>query len=190
MAKLSNEYELYHHGILGQKWGIRRFQNKDGSYTAEGKERRTQSEERKIKIKKAIKIGAAVAATALVAYGAYKINQKKIPTSDELSRKIANGKKITEYYAKKMEAADRGHKKYDQLSNDYLQDKRMATLSGDREKAKKLEDKFWKASGKAKQFINISKKASDQLYKYGFELDEDEATKKYFSNNPYVVRRK
>lgn len=30
---------LYHHGILGQKWGIRRFQNKDGSYTAEGKQR-------------------------------------------------------------------------------------------------------------------------------------------------------
>lgn len=32
--------ELYHHGILGQKWGIRRFQNKDGSYTTEGKKRR------------------------------------------------------------------------------------------------------------------------------------------------------
>ena len=32
--------ELYHHGILGQKWGIRRFQNSDGSYTAEGKRRR------------------------------------------------------------------------------------------------------------------------------------------------------
>ena len=26
------EVELYHHGIKGQKWGIRRFQNKDGSY--------------------------------------------------------------------------------------------------------------------------------------------------------------
>lgn len=23
---------LAHHGILGQKWGVRRFQNKDGSY--------------------------------------------------------------------------------------------------------------------------------------------------------------
>lgn len=30
---------LYHHGILGQKWGIRRFQNKDGTRTAEGKKR-------------------------------------------------------------------------------------------------------------------------------------------------------
>lgn len=30
---------LQHHGILGQKWGIRRFQNEDGSLTALGRER-------------------------------------------------------------------------------------------------------------------------------------------------------
>lgn len=30
---------LEHHGILGQKWGIRRFQNRDGSLTAAGKKR-------------------------------------------------------------------------------------------------------------------------------------------------------
>lgn len=29
--------ELYHHGILGQKWGVRRYQNKDGTYTSLGK---------------------------------------------------------------------------------------------------------------------------------------------------------
>lgn len=30
--------ELYHHGIKGQKWGIRRYQNPDGSLTPEGKQ--------------------------------------------------------------------------------------------------------------------------------------------------------
>lgn len=31
--------ELYHHGILGQKWGVRRYQNEDRSLTEEGKAR-------------------------------------------------------------------------------------------------------------------------------------------------------
>lgn len=35
---------LQHHGILGQKWGVRRYQNKDGSLTAAGKKRRDRYE--------------------------------------------------------------------------------------------------------------------------------------------------
>lgn len=31
--------ELYHHGIKGQKWGVRRYQFADGSYTPAGKKR-------------------------------------------------------------------------------------------------------------------------------------------------------
>lgn len=31
--------ELYHHGVLGQKWGVRRYQNSDGSLTDEGRKR-------------------------------------------------------------------------------------------------------------------------------------------------------
>jgi len=36
---LNNDYELYHSGIKGMKWGIRRYQNEDGSLTEEGKKR-------------------------------------------------------------------------------------------------------------------------------------------------------
>jgi hypothetical protein len=36
--------ELYHHGIKGQKWGVRRFQNKDGSLTPAGEKRYDDSD--------------------------------------------------------------------------------------------------------------------------------------------------
>ena len=39
----SNRFEFYdslqHHGIIGQKWGVRRYQNPDGTLTEEGKQR-------------------------------------------------------------------------------------------------------------------------------------------------------
>lgn len=40
---------LEHHGILGMKWGIRRYQNPDGTLTPEGKRRAEQEERRKAK---------------------------------------------------------------------------------------------------------------------------------------------
>jgi hypothetical protein len=35
---MNNSY-LCHHGVTGQKWGVRRYQNKDGSLTPEGRKR-------------------------------------------------------------------------------------------------------------------------------------------------------
>lgn len=40
--------ELYHHGIKGQKWGVRRFQNKNGTLTAEGRKRLTDRRRSKV----------------------------------------------------------------------------------------------------------------------------------------------
>lgn len=38
--------ELYHHGIKGQKWGVRRFRNTDGTLTSAGKRRAKASADR------------------------------------------------------------------------------------------------------------------------------------------------
>lgn len=92
--------ELYHHGIKGQKWGVRRFQNEDGSYTEAGRKRygydeRSGSSDGKSrkalsdKQKKALKIGAAVTASALVAVGGYALYK-----SGKLDVPIGHGRSV------------------------------------------------------------------------------------------------
>lgn len=79
-----NNSELYHYGVKGMKWGVRRQQQKNGSLATAGRKkysgagRLTESEmqaAKKAKVKKAVKIGAAVAGTALAAYGTYKLSK-------------------------------------------------------------------------------------------------------------------
>lgn len=48
-----NDY-LYHHGILGQKWGIRNYQNSDGTLTEAGKARYAKLSRKEEKIKSKI----------------------------------------------------------------------------------------------------------------------------------------
>ena len=48
-----NEEMLEHHGIKGQKWGVRRFQNKDGTRTALGKKRESSPDAKENEARKA-----------------------------------------------------------------------------------------------------------------------------------------
>lgn len=52
---LGPDGELYHHGTKGMKWGIRRYQNKDGSLTPAGKKRYAQEEAKLKEREKSIK---------------------------------------------------------------------------------------------------------------------------------------
>lgn len=108
MDMLVSSDELRHYGIKGQRWGVRRFQEEDGSLTPAGKERyaddldsnkkQIQNEKQDTKkntifTKRNIAIGAtaAVAALAVIGYMRYKKNSNAVRSKP---MEIIAGKKI------------------------------------------------------------------------------------------------
>lgn len=102
--------ELYHYGIKGMKWGVRRFQNKDGSYTSAGKTRHSKQQGQQIddekprrlteRQKKAIAVGAAAVAAGLVIYGVHRYHD--VLNDRTLKALAVEGKAIAEDPANTM----------------------------------------------------------------------------------------
>lgn len=111
-----SEYVLMHHGVMGMKWGVRRYQNADGSLTAAGKKRfeKVSSNERlqKKQTKQALNV--------------LKKKHKQFEKS-----------KMNEYFAKKANKAkasfdDASYKKYMSLAKKHISDtKSLSTKIND-----------------------------------------------------------
>lgn len=83
--KKTDDNELMHHGVMGMKWGVRRYQNADGTLTAKGRSRMMQiSSDARLQKKETNKALKAYSSTgsmasqrhSLAANKAYKLNKK------------------------------------------------------------------------------------------------------------------
>lgn len=111
--------ELYHHGIKGQKWGIRRYQNEDGTLTPEGVKRYGTVEnfekaqhKKKIAGRVAAGVGAGLAITgAAVGTGLALANRdiKNKKRDDLLARAVSKQKQaMAEHDARPRQIEARG----------------------------------------------------------------------------------
>lgn len=98
---MKNDFEsnyLMHHGILGMKWGIRRYQNEDGSLTEAGKKRhdklQTMADKKSARLAK-------YETKNLKA--AEKLRKRYQDKADEIAKKlISKGERHSERLVKKM----------------------------------------------------------------------------------------
>lgn len=168
-------YDIEHHGIMGQKWGIRRYQNKDGSLTPEGKARYGNVENFN-KVMKAIKIGSAIGGPIGGVIGGV-VSDKKYRIKG--SKNTKNGSATTGKKNVTDEEAIAAAKKAGLHQGDNYKVYRKA-MSGDKE-AQKIVEKW--ESQKKKPSIDKEVARARKTGKYDMEflereLDVDQRTGK------------
>lgn len=177
---------LEHHGILGQKWGVRRYQNEDGSYTKEGLDRR-----KKINTALAIAGGIGIATGVTVGSGsrvAGRVAGSLAATTiksalDDRAEKKGKKNKNTyheteEEKAKREEQYTKDAEHYKKNAAGYKTEKINRLNSFIKENEQMLSDRLGTKSVKeTRQYLMDSLKAYN-------ELDPDQVVFQYMDNAP------
>lgn len=109
---LTSDGELYHYGIKGMKWGVRRYQNYDGSYTRAGLKRFNDSLDKYEKADKRYK-DAKKSYKSAKKSGSSTTGMKTDMTNAKLARKQAKSKLEKDYkHLKQDKLGDQGKKLY------------------------------------------------------------------------------
>ena len=114
-----NNSDLLHFGILGMKWGVRRYQNKDGSLTSAGRKRYLQEPNRYENLKNDLK-------KSRDGWNAYRNAEKYYFT--DLRKELENSKEYKESSQKALSAAKEIKKLNDEETN--------------------ITEKYWNSEGK------------------------------------------
>lgn len=138
--------DIYHHGIKGQKWGVRRYQNKDGSLTPKGEKRYSAGNSKK--------------------YDKYYSKYKTLGYDDKKADEAARGRiaaerafKIVGGVAVSAAVVYAGYRYYDNTKDRYISpDKVMQTVHfGDAADRMKPGNPFYATYGKKDNTIYASK---------------------------------
>lgn len=164
--------ELYHHGIKGQKWGIRRFQNPDGTLTSAGLRRQARLE--RVSIRQEVRNAKARAkADRKIAAIGHNKPVKKL-TDDELKARISRLNMEKEYKILKADVA--GISTGKEIVNKILD--RVAQKEANKIKMKELETRSIEAVKRADQARQQAKQAKQQAKQAERNMKRDEINKR------------